>query len=155
MPPLDLALGLGMIGRASNVGHVLGIKPIREVAGDVARPIIRQQTWSVANMGLAAAGRRQRHFQCVGDVFGLLRLFQPVVRDRHNRFGVGQSTPSSSITNCAGVRANLPSLADGHTNGPRSSRLKNRHAPRPSNQITLIRSPRRPQKTNKYPQYGA
>ena len=73
MPHLDLALGLGMIGRPSNMGHVLGIKLIREVAGDVARPIIRQQTWSVANMGLAAAGRRQRHFQGVGDVFGLHR----------------------------------------------------------------------------------
>jgi hypothetical protein len=60
MPPLDLALRLGMIGRASNVGHVLGIEPIREVAQYVARPIIRQQTWSVPDMSLITARRRQR-----------------------------------------------------------------------------------------------
>ena len=73
MPPFNLALGLGMIGRASNVGHVLGIEPIREVARDVARPIIRQKTWPVPDMSVITARRRQRHFQCVGHIFGLHR----------------------------------------------------------------------------------
>jgi hypothetical protein len=33
--------------------------------------------------------------------------------------------------------------------------LENRHAPWPSHQITLIRSPRRPRNTNKWPEYGS
>ena len=48
-----------------------------------------------------------------------------------------------------------PCAGDGHTNLPRSSRLLNRQAPWPSNQINLIRSPRRPRKTNKCPENGS
>ena len=45
------------------------------------------------------------------------------------RCGRRQSIPSSSIANCAGVRAILPSFVDGHTNRPFSRRFENRHAP--------------------------
>ena len=100
MPALDLALSLGMIGRASNMGHILGIEPIRELARDVAGPVVRQQSWSVANMGLAAARRGQRHFQGVGDVFGLHRraelpgdhVSREVIQDR------GQIVPAPTLT---------------------------------------------------------
>ena len=43
MPSLDLALGLGMIGRATNVLHALIMKPFGQVAGDIARPVVGQQ----------------------------------------------------------------------------------------------------------------
>jgi len=43
------------------------------------------------------------------------------------RCGNRQSMPSSSIANCAGVRAILPSLADGHTNRPFSNRFESCH----------------------------
>ncbi len=52
--------------------------------------------------------------------------------------------PSSSIASCAGVTVTLPSAGDGQTKRPRSRRLLNKHAPCPSHQMTLIRSPRRP-----------
>jgi hypothetical protein len=61
--PLDLALGLGMIGRPSNIGHVLGIEPFGKIARDVTQPVIRQQSWSVPDMGLTTASRRQRHYR--------------------------------------------------------------------------------------------
>ena len=61
--PLDLALDLGMIGRSSSMVDVLGIELFGKTAGDVAGPVIRQQSWSVPDMGLVTARRRQRHFQ--------------------------------------------------------------------------------------------
>jgi hypothetical protein len=48
----------------------------------------------------------------------------------------------------------LPSLAEGQTNRPFSSRFRNMQAPWPSHQITLTRSPRRPRKTNRCPPNG-
>ena len=36
MPTLDLALGLGMIGRATGMIHALLVEPFSEIAGDVA-----------------------------------------------------------------------------------------------------------------------
>jgi hypothetical protein len=61
--PLDLTLDLGMIGRSSSMDDVLGIELFGKIAGDVAGPVIRQQSWSVPDMGLVTARRRQRHFQ--------------------------------------------------------------------------------------------
>ena len=53
----------------------------------------------------------------------------PAVKGRQVRSGKRQSIPSSSIANCAGVSAILPSFADGQTNRPFSSRFENRQAP--------------------------
>ena len=58
--------------------------------------------------------------------------------------------PGSSIS--------FPSLFEGHTKRPRLSLLLNRPDAYPwpsSYQITLIRSPRRPRKINKWPEYGS
>ena len=43
MPSLDLALGLGMVRRTTDMLHVSIIKPIGQVARDVARPIVGQE----------------------------------------------------------------------------------------------------------------
>ena len=79
----------------------------------------------------------------------------PAARGRHVRSGARQSMPSSSIDSCAGDKATLPSLAEGQTNRPFSSRFMNMHAPWPSHQITFTRSPRRPRKTNRCPANGS
>jgi len=39
-PALDLALGLGMTGRAADVLHVLISQPFRQVCGDAVRAIV-------------------------------------------------------------------------------------------------------------------
>ncbi len=79
----------------------------------------------------------------------------PVFSGRHVRFGIRQSMPSSSIASCAEVRLILPSFAAGQTNRPRSNRLLNRHAPCESHHMILSKSPRRPRKTNRWPEYGS
>jgi hypothetical protein len=84
-----------------------------------------------------------------GNPLTLIPANYPAVSGRQVRCGVRQSMPSSNIANCAGVTETLPSAGDGQTKRPRSSRFENRHAPWPSHQITLIRSPRRPRKTNR------
>ena len=53
----------------------------------------------------------------------------PAAKGRHVRCGARQSIPSRSIDNCAGVSATLPSLAEGQTKRPRSSRFRNMQAP--------------------------
>jgi hypothetical protein len=40
VPALDLALGLGMVGGAADVGDALAFEPAREIAGDVGRTIV-------------------------------------------------------------------------------------------------------------------
>ena len=52
----------------------------------------------------------------------LSRPVYPALRGVQLRCGRRQSIPSSSIASCAGVRAILPSFADGHTNRPFSRR---------------------------------
>ena len=42
VPSLDLALGLRMLGSASDMHHASIIVPFRQLAGDVARAIVRQ-----------------------------------------------------------------------------------------------------------------
>ena len=51
---LDLALGLGVVGRAADVFHVLISQPFRQVGADVARAIVRQQARLVPDLGLVA-----------------------------------------------------------------------------------------------------
>ena len=79
----------------------------------------------------------------------------PAAKGRHVRSGARQSIPSRSIDNCAGVSATFPSLAEGQTNRPRSSRFMNMQAPWPSHQMTFTRSPRRPRKTKRCPPKGS
>ena len=51
VPALDLALGLGMEGSAPDVPDAAVLKPFRQVAGDVRRTVVAQQTWPMGNAG--------------------------------------------------------------------------------------------------------
>ena len=55
MPSFDLALGLGVIGRTTDVLHVSIIEPFRQLARDITRPIIGQQPRLVDDRCLIAA----------------------------------------------------------------------------------------------------
>jgi hypothetical protein len=70
------------------------------------------------------------------------------------RSGRRQSMPSRSIDSCARVSDTVPVSTFGQMKRPRSSRLANRQRPSPSYHNSLIRSPRRPRKTNTCPENG-
>ena len=55
MPALDLALGLGMVGGATDVIHPLLLEPIGEIACDIGRAVIAEQPWLVDGLGPIAA----------------------------------------------------------------------------------------------------
>ena len=52
MPPLDLALGLGMVWRAADMGDLPVIQPFGKLARDVAGAVVRQQTRLVSDLSL-------------------------------------------------------------------------------------------------------
>ena len=54
MPPLDLALGLRVVGGAADMGDLLVVQPLGQIAGDVAGTVVGQQTRLVPNVGLIA-----------------------------------------------------------------------------------------------------
>ena len=91
-------------------------------------------------------GKRAKHYVLLG---------YPACVGRHVRCGVRQSMPSNSIDSCAAVRCTFPSLAAGQTNRPFSRRFMKRHAPCVSHQMIFNKSPRRPRKTNRCPEYGS
>ena len=47
VPAFDLALGLGMIGRAADVAHALLFEPVSQITRDVAGAVVAQQPWFV------------------------------------------------------------------------------------------------------------
>ena len=53
MPAFDLALGLGMVGRAADVSDASFLEPFRQIAGDVGGTVVAQQTWPMDNLGLS------------------------------------------------------------------------------------------------------
>ena len=55
VPTLDLALGLRMVGRTSNVAHAIIIEPFCEIGRDVARSVVAQETGFVDDAGLVTA----------------------------------------------------------------------------------------------------
>ena len=59
--------------------------------------------------------------------------------------------PFEKVAELAGVIVTTPSAGDGQMKRPRSSRLANRHMPWVSCHKILIRSPRRPRKTKRWP----
>ena len=70
VPALDLALGLGMAGRAADMVDGIVVEPFGEIAGDVAGPIVGQQARPVPHPRLVAARGGERHLQRIGDVAG-------------------------------------------------------------------------------------
>ena len=58
VPALDLALGLGVVWRAADVGDALALEPPRKIAGDVGCAVIAEQPGPVDDLrGIAARGR--------------------------------------------------------------------------------------------------
>ena len=51
VPSLDLALGLGMQWGATNMVKAPVSEPFGEIASDIARPIVAQQSWPVIDLG--------------------------------------------------------------------------------------------------------
>ena len=70
---LDLALRLRMVWRTADVGHAPAAEPVGQVAGDVARPVVGEQTWPLPHPPLIDPSRTQRHVERGGDVAGLHR----------------------------------------------------------------------------------
>ena len=68
MPAFDFALGLRVERCAPNMCHVLTFQPFCQIARDVTGSVVTEQTWHVANDGLAATRRRQRQFDRIGHV---------------------------------------------------------------------------------------
>src|SRR5262245_16677546 len=61
-----------MLARGSaNVTHALSGEPSCQIAGDVARTVVAQQTWLVRNSSLAAPRCGESQFQGVRDVIRL------------------------------------------------------------------------------------
>ena len=55
MPALNLALGLRMVWRASNMIHFLIFQPIGQLAGDVTGSVVAEQAWFVQHRCLITA----------------------------------------------------------------------------------------------------
>ena len=55
VPAFDLALGLGMQRRPANMAHALIMKPLRQIAGNVARAIVAQQPGAMNDPWLCRA----------------------------------------------------------------------------------------------------
>ncbi len=55
VPPLDLALGLGMIGSSTDMLHSVVFEPVRKIAGDIRRAIVTEQPGFMNDLGLVAA----------------------------------------------------------------------------------------------------
>ena len=55
MPPLNLTLGLRVVGGAADMGDLLVVQPLGQIARDVAGTVVGQQTRLVPNVGLIAA----------------------------------------------------------------------------------------------------
>ena len=55
MPTLDLALGLRVMGCATDVAHAVGLEPFGQVAGDIGRAIVAERARLMNNIGTIAA----------------------------------------------------------------------------------------------------
>ena len=55
VPAFDLALGLGMEGRATDMLDAAVLEPFRQIAGDVRGTVVAQQTWPMGDLGALAA----------------------------------------------------------------------------------------------------
>lgn len=95
----------------------------QEPSGEAAQllGIVRQ------GQGVIEHGRSLSHGIPCGNPVVAERSDYPAASGRQVRSGIRQSIPSSSMDNCAGVSATLPSLAEGQTNRPFSSRFTSCH----------------------------
>ena len=64
VPALDLALGLGVVRCAADVGDALALEPAREIAGDVGGAVVAEQPRPVDDPGCRSPKRRARAPAC-------------------------------------------------------------------------------------------
>ena len=69
VPPLDLTLGLWVIGCAPNMIHALIAQPFGQFTRYIAGAVVAEQTWFVDNMNLITTRCLQSQFQRVGNIF--------------------------------------------------------------------------------------
>ena len=55
VPTLDLALGLGMVGRSPNMLHAVVMEPVGQVGGDVGGAVVTEQSGLVNDVSLITA----------------------------------------------------------------------------------------------------
>ena len=68
MPTFDLTLRLRVVRCAANVAHAVVVEPNSEVAGDVARSVVRKQPWLVGNIGLVTARCLKSKLRGLGNI---------------------------------------------------------------------------------------
>ena len=68
VPAFDLGLRLRMLRRAANRAHLVVCEPVSEVARDIARAVIGQQSRLMNGIGLVAARRLQGKLQGLGHI---------------------------------------------------------------------------------------
>ena len=71
VPALDLALRLGMIGRAADMDDIPVIEPFGQVAGYVGGAVVTEQARPMGDLGAITSRCRQSPCQCVSDIAGL------------------------------------------------------------------------------------
>ena len=76
MPPLGLALCHRVMARTAHVVHVMDIHPLGQTAGDVAQAIVREQPWTMPDVGRVEPRCDKRLFQRRGDITRLHRRTQ-------------------------------------------------------------------------------
>ena len=72
MPALDLTLRHWVIRSATAMLHAAAFEPFRQIAGDVARPIVRQKPGPMNDIGLIKMSSLQGHVQSLDDIAGAL-----------------------------------------------------------------------------------
>jgi len=73
MPPFDLALGLGVMWRTTNVIHAFVLKIVCEIGCHIGRAVVAKQPGLIHDLGLIAARGFQRQIQRVSDILGFHR----------------------------------------------------------------------------------
>ena len=81
MPALDLSLRHWMVGRTTHVFDVAVAQPLGQVAGDIARSVVREEPGPVGGLGLIKPTSLQRLLERGGDVsaFILAHSFQATI----------------------------------------------------------------------------
>ena len=69
VPALDLALGLGVHGRATDVLHASALELFGQILGNVGQSIITEKAGIVQNLGTLAAGRGEGDVEDIGHIF--------------------------------------------------------------------------------------
>jgi hypothetical protein len=81
VPSLDLALGLWVVGCATNMLHALFFDIIRQIACDVRRAVIAEQSWLVRQRSRCRSRmpQRQSSVSVTSSAFIVVQSFQAMM----------------------------------------------------------------------------